>query len=219
MQVERQQALVGRLAGYVRAEGVLPSALIAARFLRCWFYKRKFKRSGSFLIRGSFRIRGAKFISIGSLRAGTRILIEAIDEFQSQRFTPEIVIGHGVCLSNDIHIGCTNRISLGENVLLGSHVFIADHDHGIYGRAEHQSAPDLPPALRPLSDDGCVVIEDNVHIGEFVTVLKNVRIGKGSVIGAHSVVTRDIPPHTIAAGSPARPIKKFDFDSNGWIAF
>lgn len=219
MQVERRPSLVRRLAGYVRVEGLFHSALIATRFLYCWFYKQKFKGSGSFLIRGSFVVRGAKFISIGSLRAGTRILIEAIDEYQSQRFKPEIVIGCGVCFSNDIHIGCTHRVRIGHNVLLGSHVFISDHDHGIYGRGEHQSSPDSSPAMRHLSDDGCVVIEDNVHIGEFVAVLKNVRIGMGSVIGAHSVVTRDIPPHTIAVGAPAHPIKRFNFDSNEWIAY
>jgi lipopolysaccharide O-acetyltransferase len=54
------------------------------------------------------------------------------------------------------------------------------------------------------------IIEDNVWLGEFVSILPGVTIGKGNIIGANSVVTQDIPPYSIAVGTPARVAKRFD---------
>ena len=61
---------------------------------------------------------------------------------------------------------------------------------------------------RPLISKGCVVIEDNVWLGDNVCVLPGVTIGKGSVIGANSVVTHSIPPYSIAVGTPAKIVLK-----------
>jgi acetyltransferase-like isoleucine patch superfamily enzyme len=219
MAINQKPKLGMRLMSYARAEGMYGMGLFAVRFLYCSVFRHRFKAAGSFFIRGSFTIRGAKYISIGSLHAGRRIIIEAVDEYQSQRFRPCISIGRGVCFSNDIHIGCTHEIIIGDNVLLGSHVFISDHDHGVYSGSGEQSNPDEPPASRLLTGDGSIIIENNVHVGEYVAILKNVRIGVGSVIGAHSVVTQSIPPHTIAAGVPARPVKKFDAATGTWISY
>ncbi|MGK0447171.1 MAG: lipopolysaccharide O-acetyltransferase, partial [Polaribacter sp.] len=58
--------------------------------------------------------------------------------------------------------------------------------------------------------------EDNVWIGQSVSVLKGVTIGFGSIIGANSVVTKDIPAHCIAVGSPAQVIRTYDFESKQW---
>jgi acetyltransferase-like isoleucine patch superfamily enzyme len=69
-----------------------------------------------------------------------------------------------------------------------------------------------------LKDGTCsgpspVVIEDNVWLGTRSIVLKGVRIGEGAVIGAGSVVTQDIPPHCLAVGNPARPVRSI----RGWV--
>jgi lipopolysaccharide O-acetyltransferase len=61
-----------------------------------------------------------------------------------------------------------------------------------------------------------VAIEDNVWLGEFVSVLPGVTIGKGSIVGANSVVSKNLPPYVIAVGTPAKPIKKFNFETNKW---
>ncbi|MBL4677498.1 MAG: hypothetical protein JKY70_15040 [Mucilaginibacter sp.] len=61
-----------------------------------------------------------------------------------------------------------------------------------------------------------VIIEDNVWIGETVSVLPGVTIGKGSIIGASAVVTKNIPPYSIAVGNPAKVIKTYNFESNSW---
>jgi acetyltransferase-like isoleucine patch superfamily enzyme len=62
-----------------------------------------------------------------------------------------------------------------------------------------------------------IIIEDNVWIGESVSILPGVRIGRGSVIGSNSVVTRSVPAYSIAAGCPAKTIKKYDRTSNAWL--
>jgi len=198
-------------------EGLLGGISLLARFLYCRIYSLRLKNCGSLLIRGKFSIRGGNFISIGSLQAGSRILIEAVERYHGQQFQPELSIGKRVFFSNDIHIGCTHRVILGDGVMLGSHVYITDHDHGTYGGDEPHSHPDTPPAERPLTTSGTVIIEENVHIGEYVTILKNVRIGRGSIIGAHSNVVHDVPAYSIAVGNPARPIKTFHGDTQLWI--
>jgi lipopolysaccharide O-acetyltransferase len=97
-------------------------------------------------------------------------------------------------------------VKIGSNVLIASKVFISDQDHGGYGSDDYHDSPDVPPALRPLSAKP-VIIEDIVFIWECVSVLLGVTIGKGFVIGTQSFVTKDIPPYSIAIGSPARVVK------------
>jgi galactoside O-acetyltransferase len=66
---------------------------------------------------------------------------------------------------------------------------------------------DLKPSAQP------VIIEDDVWIGTRAVILPGVRIGYGSVIAAGSVVTKDVPPMTVVAGIPAKPIKKIEVES------
>ena len=63
------------------------------------------------------------------------------------------------------------------------------------------------------------MIEDNVWIGEFVSVLPGVTIGKGTIVGANSVVSRSLPEYVIAVGIPAIPIKKYNFQHSRWEKF
>ncbi len=71
----------------------------------------------------------------------------------------------------------------------------------------HEFAPGKPIKGQPLQSKGDIVIDDDAWLGINVLVMDNVRIGKGAVIGAGSIVTRDIPAGTIAAGTPARILK------------
>lgn len=65
----------------------------------------------------------------------------------------------------------------------------------------------IPPAKRLIYSKGEIIIEDNVWIGDKATILAGVKIGEGSVIGANTVVTKDIPPYSVAVGNPVRIIK------------
>jgi len=95
-------------------------------------------------------------------------------------------------------------VEIGNNVLIASKVYIADHSHGDTSLA-HLS---LPPVCRPLFSKGKVIIEDDVWIGEGAAILPGVVIGRGAIIGTNAVVTKDVDPYTVVGGVPARIIKK-----------
>ncbi len=95
------------------------------------------------------------------------------------------------------------KVIIGDNVTLASMVTIIDHSHG---KGDYSDI-DIPVMKRTLGVKGDIIIEDNVWLAEGVVVLANVRIGKNAIIGANSVVTRDIPANSVAVGIPAKVIK------------
>ena len=150
----------------------------------------------------SDKVIGAIFIKIGSNSTiGRRTILTAWKKEKD----PSIIIGDNVAIGNDCHITAINRITLGDNVLLGEKVTITDNSHGLTNIYEELR---VPPRKRNLFSKGPVILENNVWIGDKATICPNVVIGEGCVIGANSVVTNDIPPYSIAAGAPARVIKK-----------
>ena len=166
------------------------------------------------LIRFPFRVRGKNYIKIG--KGFTTGFNCRIDAFNHDNLTGYLIdIGENVEINDDVHIAAVERISIGDNVLIASKVYIADHNHGGY-KGPFQDSPLSTPQSRKIFTDP-IVIEKNVWLGEFVCVLQGVTIGEGSIIGAMSVVTKNIPPHSIAVGSPAKVIKRYDFGLQQWI--
>lgn len=146
---------------------------------------------------------GHRYIKYDSFNAGPNLRIECIDKYHSQIFTPTLIIGKGVRFNTNCHVGCINKIIIGNNVLIGSNVLITDHSHGY----NNETDIILSPEMRDLYSKGPVIINDNVWIGENVCVLPNVVIGSNSIIGCNSVITKDVPPYSVVCGSPARIIK------------
>lgn len=167
------------------------------------------------IIRQPAYIRGKNFITFGkNLTTGVAVRLDA---FPAQSdLTPCIKFGNNVQLNDYVHIGAVNSITIGNNVLIASKVFITDHNHGSYGNKNIHSSPEIPPEKRELSSSP-VIIEDNVWIGEFVSILPGVTIGEGSIIGAMTLVNKNIPPFSIAVGVPAKVVKKYDFEVKEWI--
>ena len=161
-------------------------------------------------------VRGARHISLGKdIRARSRLWLEAITRYGGQRFQPLIRIEDGVCFSDGVHISCVEQITIKKNVLMGSHIYIADHNHGLYKGPEN-SLPSEPPARRKLGGGGPVLIGENVWVGNNVIIVGPVTIGDGAIIGANSVVRGNVPAYTIIAGIPARVVKRFDPVTQCW---
>jgi acetyltransferase-like isoleucine patch superfamily enzyme len=121
-----------------------------------------------------------------------------------------IEIGNNVHVGTNNIIGARKKVVLEENVLLGPHVMMGDHSHA-YEDIE------IPVKYQTVTEPGPVRIERDSWIGANVFILPNVTIGRHAVVGANSVVNRDIPPYSVAVGTPARVIRRYDFESKRWV--
>ena len=168
------------------------------------------------------RLIGLDHIRLGAdFSAGNGLWLEAVTFFAGVNLQPLLVVGARCNLSDYVHLGCANRLSIGDDFLCGSRVIISDHNHGIYNSGLPEdlpsSDPTLPPLRRPLSSDKTVRIGNNVWVGDGVAILGGADIGDGVIIGANAVVTGRIPSFTIAVGIPAKPVKRFDFERQQWL--
>lgn len=157
-------------------------------------------------IRPSFsKLNGAKYITIGNNTfIDSNVQLTAWDSYHGQSFTPEIIIGDNCSIGEDSHITAINSIRLGNNVRMGKKILITDNAHG----TSDIELLDVAPNFRPLQTKGPVCINDNVWIGEKSSIMPGVHIGKGCIIAANSVVTKNIPDYCVVAGVPAMIIKQ-----------
>ena len=152
-------------------------------------------------------IRGAKNISVGdNVELGPFVRIDAITSYPQtgQQFTPDFRIGDNVVINANCHIGCINKVEIGEYATIGARTYITDHTHGAMVLEDLK----LAPRHRKLYSKGPVIIGKYATIGEGCAIMPGVTIGEHSVIGANAVVTKDIPPYSVAAGSPAKVLKQ-----------
>lgn len=142
---------------------------------------------------GRVRVSGRSGITFGDrVRiTGTTVPVEL-----ATSGTGTLTIGAGSYLNYGTSIAALASVSIGEACHIGQYAIINDNDyHDLHDRSK------VPPSAP-------VVLEDRVWLGARVIVLKGVRIGHDAVIGAGSVVTRDVPPRTLSVGVPARVIKQ-----------
>lgn len=221
----------------------LPGRLLVVlcRRLRDRWWARRLQAPG-FRAARSPRLLGGRALRLGpDFHARDFVWLEAVCAYQAgerqQVFSPCLRVGVSARLSDNVHIACIDRVTIGDHLLCGSGVLITDHAHGSYrgGEADGElvsdpmsaspsdlasyppSDPATPPAQRPLVSAGPVVIGDNVWLGDGVAVLAGAVIGDGCVIGAHAVVTGTIAPGTIAVGAPARSVRRWDPATRAWL--
>lgn len=172
------------------------------RSLRSIWLRSIFNHCGKSVFFGKIgRVHGSKSISIAD---GT-----FFDDFFYLTAWPELVknipalkIGENCSFGAYNHITCTNEITIGNHCLTGKWVTISDNNHGDTSLG---SLKKNPSQREPVSK-GPVVIEDNVWIGDKATILSGVKIGKGAVVAANAVVTKDVPAFCVVAGNPAKII-------------
>lgn len=126
-----------------------------------------------------------------------------------------IEIGEGSTISMFSRIGSVGYVKIGKDIEMEPNCFIADFNH------EYRDIS-LPiktqgKSFRPLKKGvPNIYIGDGSWLGTHVVIVGNINIGKHCVIGANSVVTKDIPDYCVAVGSPARIIKKYNHDKGKW---
>ena len=128
----------------------------------------------------------------------------------------EIRIGDNTCIYHKSIIGSVESVSIGCCVIISNHVHIYDNNN-------HPISPKIRKEMCDNDFDGDawlwkhalskpVIIEDNVWIGEYAAVMKGVTIGCGSIVAAHSVVTKNVPPYSVVAGNPAKVVKSLEHE-------
>jgi acetyltransferase-like isoleucine patch superfamily enzyme len=161
------------------------------------------------------------------VRAGTaenRVMIGSNSVLQCtivlEREVGTVRIGDDTFIGSS-HIICSQEINIGSNVLIAWGCALVDHNSHSVAWSERQddvgrwreglaNRADNPAALKhwEVVPKGAIVIGDKAWIGFNAIILKGVSIGEGAVVGAGSVVTKDVPEWTIVAGNPARTIRE-----------
>lgn len=144
-------------------------------------------------------------LPFNDFRIGTGSVIEDFSTINNG--VGHVVIGaHSLIGMSNVVIG---PVTIGDNVIMAQHVVISGLNH-------NYTDPALPISRQGVSVKA-VVIEDDCWIGANAVITSGVTVGKHSVVAAGSVVTRDVPPFSVVAGNPARPVKRFDTGSGTWL--
>ena len=173
-----------------------------------FYWKKQFKGFGNnSKIAYPALLQNTQFIEIGH---DTTILSNArIQNFYPKTGETIIKIGSSCFIGFNISLLNASRIEIGDNVLFASNVLVTSENHGMNPES------DIPYMDQTLSSQP-VIIEDGCWIGEKVCIMPGVTIGRKSIIGAGSIVTKSIPGYCIAVGNPAKVIKKYNFKSHNW---
>ena len=154
------------------------------------------------IIRYPFYIRNEGILNIGKgFSANVGLIIDVYGKDSS------IIIEQNVMANYRLHIGSMKYIKIGANTLFGSDCSVIDHSHGGYSD-KCQSDPSIPPVKRELVSSP-IIIGKNCWFGDRVSIMPGVTIGDGVVVGAGSIVTKDIQSNSLAVGVPAKIIKRF----------
>ena len=162
------------------------------------------------LIRRPFYLRGKTGFSYGEgLTIGHACRFGASSKKQT------LFIGKQARIGDYVHINAEEKVTIGDNVLVASKVFISDSSHGSYS-GDEQSSPDTNPSSRQLYTSP-VLIGDNVWIGENVVILAGTKVGNGCIIGANTLLSgKAYPDNSIIIGTPGRIYKQYNTDTHKW---
>ncbi len=150
------------------------------------------------LPRGSFnRSRTTMLRALGLSIEPTSLVAGGLTLTGSGSVRGLLTVGPGSYLTGPLHIDLEARVTIGARVYIGYDVMLVTVDHDVGEPSQRCGRRTFRP----------IVIEDGVWIGSRALVLPGVCIGRGSVVGAGAVVTRDVPPDVLVAGVPARIVR------------
>ena len=180
------------------------SVKFLAGFLRCKHNHLKTDKNTRIYIGKHVKILGGSMFTVGngvSIRPAAELWCHS----------GQIIIGEGTDIGTRCRFSVMNSLVIGKNVLFSPNVYITDCDHAY----TNVTKPVMQQGV--VQKDNRVCIKDGAYIGINAVIVGNVTIGKGSVIGANSVVTKDVPDYCVAVGVPARVIKRYDPAVGKWV--
>ncbi len=139
----------------------------------------------------------------GRLELGEHVLFEP-NVWLTAEAPGRIRIGTGTFLNMGVQVAAKELVEIGAHCMFANGCFVTDADHRF-------DDPDKPVPWQGFTSKGPTRIGDNVWCGANVVIVSGVTVGERCVVGANSVVTRDLPPFSIAAGVPAKVIKKVEY--------
>jgi len=173
-----------------------------------FLYRRFFGSLG----KGSCVLQPMRLRNVQNIFLGSNVLINRLSFLLTLQLPgnspPRLTIGDGTVVGHFSHITCVGEVTIGNKVLTADKVHISDNTHCYEN-------PSLAILDQPVISRGHVIIGDGTWIGENVSIL-SCRIGRNCVIGSNSVVVSDVPDYSIAAGVPARVIRRLNFRSGKW---
>jgi len=189
---------------------VLDSIKMRIRQIRSWLlYGRSSRFPFGCIVIHPIRF-SAKHISLGSgVIIGNAARLEAVTHYNQTSFTPHISIEECVTIEQNLHLTCANKIVIGKNTAIAANVTITDIEHP-YANVN------VPIERQDIAVKEVVIGEDS-KIYNNAVILPGVHIGRHCVVGANSVVMRDVPDFSVVAGAPARVVKRFDRERNAWV--
>ena len=134
--------------------------------------------------------------------------LEALTTYEDWSYSPRIIIGSRVTIGQNFHCTCSDRVEIGDDVGITGNVTISDTIHPYDDITK--------PIERCQLRSKRVVIGPESKVNNGAVILPGVRIGKHCSIGANSVVTKDVPDYSVAAGNPARVIRKYNPETGIW---
>ncbi len=175
--------------------------------LRVFYYTPMFKSQCTQVGKGLSLINGIPLLTGNlNIKIGENVTILGQTNYNGTKVVdrPTLEIGDCSYIGYKVTINVGKYVGIGRNVLISNYVFIIGEDGHPADPVMRQN--DLPPPRELIKS---IIINDNVWIGEKAIILKGVTIGEGAIIGAGSVVTKDVPSKTIVAGNPARVVKEW----------
>jgi acetyltransferase-like isoleucine patch superfamily enzyme len=166
---------------------------------------REFARRGAF-VRWPVHGNVLEAFGEGRLEVGEGTLLEP-HVWLTAAGEARIRIGAGSFLNIGVMVAAADLVEIGDHCMFANGCFVTDSNHRF-------DDPEKPITWQGFTSKGPTRIGDNVWCGANVVVTSGVTIGERCVIGANSVVTEDIPPHSIAAGAPAKVLRRVEYPSN-----
>lgn len=188
-------------------------AKLASRYLRHLLFNNFYHLGKRVSFGESVVIDNAQSISLGDrVYLEKNVTLKFLEEFAAAGFKkPNLKIDEGVSVSAGTIIAAAKFIHIKKNAMIGPYCFIGDHDHEYRNTA-------VPIRYQGYVNVDDIVIEEGAWIGAHTTICSGVTIGKNSVVGANSLVLNDIPPFSLAVGSPAKVVKRFNARTKKWEA-